>query len=334
MTIATRAVADGIDDRRDPRRPSSIIHVRVIRILARGNYPAQRAQIASPDIFQHIGRRKVDIICPILPRAFPSRTGRLANMLNRVWRSPNGARAGSIVTPGKRGKNIGHGLMFKAWIDFRILPARRMNHLHRSGRWSRASGDAVRPARSCSRHILGCEDPSRIIGGAGGGRCSEQELMGGKTRPLVGLEHIVRPTVLRRHGEVRRHDIFGIVDVSELQLRSRACTGAGDIPGAVHLTNSIRVRVAHLRKSLVGVAQVVLVRQGDRRRLCHARRRIFVEPIPGLDVVLRRIRRSAAPLFRSARRRTQAVEQIVRRSIFLNDHNDVLKARDLRRSQH
>src|SRR5580700_5733111 len=158
--------------------------------------------------------------------------------------------------------------------------------------------------------------------------------MGRKTRPLVGLEHIVRPAVLSRHGEVRGDDVLGIVDVSELKLRPGAGACASDVAGTVHLANSFRIRVAHRRESLMGVAQIVLVRKRDGAGLGDARSGILIQPVAGLDVVLRRGRGGAAPVFGSARGRAQAIKQIVGRAVFLDDHNNVLKACDLCRSHY
>src|SRR5262249_27315123 len=71
-SVAVIIVPDGIDNGCDPRRPASVAPTRVIRILGRGNDPADGTKLAVGDILQDIGRPKVDIVVPLRSRAVAS----------------------------------------------------------------------------------------------------------------------------------------------------------------------------------------------------------------------------------------------------------------------
>src|SRR5579862_4432320 len=147
--------------------------------------------------------------------------------------------------------------------------------------------------------------------------------MSRKAGPLVGLKHVVRPAVLRGEIKVRLQNTAGIGDEFELRL-GRANTGARDITGSIHLASSSGgAGVAHLDESRMGVAQIVLVRQGNGSGTNRATSGVLVQPVVGLNIVLGTGGRGAAKCLR-IRRRAQPLEEIVGSTVFLNNHNDML----------
>ena len=77
------------------------------------------------------------------------------------------------------------------------------------------------------------------------------------------------------------------------------------------------------------MAEVVGVGEGDCGGLRDARGGGLVEPMGGLDIVLRVNGPHVTCLGRAKRRRAEPLEEIVRRAVFLEDHDDVFEARDL-----
>src|SRR5215831_2891690 len=115
-----------------------------------------------------------------------------------------------------------------------------------------------------------------------------------KTWPLVSLKHEVGPTVLPSQREIRVQRPRGVVD--ELKLRF-GWTGAGarDSGSAIHLAAGCGcIHIALGRERLVRVTEIVGVSQGNRSRLGYAGGRSLVQPVAGLNVVLRGSRRCAA----------------------------------------
>ena len=77
------------------------------------------------------------------------------------------------------------------------------------------------------------------------------------------------------------------------------------------------------------MTQIVIICQGDWPGVNHATGKVLVQPVSRLDVVLRSVRRSAAAMGRPERRPAQSLKKVIRRAVFLDDHNDVLKSLDL-----
>src|SRR6516165_1899330 len=78
---------------------------------------------------------------------------------------------------------------------------------------SRGRGASTITSRD--RRIFRCEI-SVVVVICGWSRCrSKQELMRGKAWPLVGLEHIVPPTIGLDETQIRLHRTRGIVDIPE-----------------------------------------------------------------------------------------------------------------------
>ena len=151
-----------------------------------------------------------------------------------------------------------------------------------------------------------------------------------ETGTLIGLEHIIRPAVLRRHRKIRVQDAGPVIDESKLRLLGTAA-GAGNLARSIHTAHArSRVGVAHLDKRGVRVAQIVPIRQSDGGRLRDSAGGAVVDPVGGLDIVLRRARRAATGTRGSVRGKAQSVKQIVRSPVFLHDHHDVLKRGNLR----
>src|SRR6516165_4485747 len=112
--------------------------------------------------------------------------------------------------------------------------------------------------------------------------------MSGKAGSLIGLEHIVGPTILRREFEVRIQNASRIVH--ELELRSGwTGAGAGNIARAIHPAAGI-----HTEERSVCMTEVVGISQWDRLWISCPGRRIFIEPPRGGNVVLARPRCCAA----------------------------------------
>jgi hypothetical protein len=112
------------------------------------------------------------------------------------------------------------------------------------------------------------------------------------------------------HGEVGIHYFFGIVDVLKLRFRIGAGAAALDIVGAVYFAGSAGVDVAHGDEGGVGVAEIVLVRECYGSWLGDAGGGILVDPVAGLNIVLRSVRRGAASLGGAARGGAQALKKI------------------------
>ena len=84
-------------------------------------------------------------------------------------------------------------------------------------------------------------------------------------------------------------------------------------------------RIAFLEPARVAVIEAVAIveRRGNGRM--KASRGRPVQPLAGLNVVLRVVWRRAAGIAVA-----QSVEQVIRCAVFLKYHNNVLKSRDLR----
>ena len=73
--------------------------------------------------------------------------------------------------------------------------------------------------------------------------------------------------------------------------------------------------------------------QRDWQWLRHTRRRVLVQPVAGLDVVLRCIWGCAARFACTKGWMAQTLEKVVRCPVLLDDHDDMLETRDLRVSE-
>src|SRR5580692_11216928 len=143
--------------------------------------------------------------------------------------------------------------------------------------------------------------------------------MGWKTRPLIRLEHVVRPTESRREIEIGIQNTGSVTHEAEggvLWTRRRA----GDFCGAVHSAGSrVRIGIAHSDECRMSVAHIVFAckSKGDRLRCPGGRG--FVEPVSRLYVVLRSSRQRAAAGRASVRSGAEPLEKIIRSAIFLDN---------------
>src|SRR5215471_8251306 len=145
-------------------------------------------------------RCEVHIVQPLRTLTGPTRPSRLADMGDRIRCRPDGARAGRIVSPGKRRRqDVGNGLMFEARIYVRVFNTGRrrvgigMNQLDPGRCIGYASRALIRDV-----HVLGGEDAHAVVGRAGRRGTSKNEL---KTWALIGLEHDVSESILSRRSE-------------------------------------------------------------------------------------------------------------------------------------
>ena len=77
------------------------------------------------------------------------------------------------------------------------------------------------------------------------------------------------------------------------------------------------------------MVQIVGISQKNGQRLRDTGRRVFVQPVAGLNVVLGCIRSCAARFACTKGWMAQTLEKIVRCPVLLNDHDDMLETRDL-----
>ena len=206
-------------------------------------------------------------------------------MINRIRRRPQRTRRWCVILPAHVDvvEKVGHGFMVEAGIDgFRL--AVRFNQLHRRSRGGNASADRGVIDRRLV-HILSIERAYGIVGRAGRRSSSENKLMRGKTRPLIGLKHVIRPPVRGRQAEVGIQ-YPAVAHVPELRF-ARASSGAGIARGSVHLAGPGGVHVAHGSERLVRVGEIVVVGEQDRGWVRGAGGRRIVQPFAGLNVILR-----------------------------------------------
>src|SRR5579864_2389147 len=160
-----------------------------------------------------------------------------------------------------------------------------------------------------------------VLSAAGGRGSAEDELVRRETWAFIGLEHVVGPAIRSCQGEIRVQVPAGVVDKLELRV-SGTSAAARDAGRAIHQAVPGCWAVIALRDpGSMRVAQIVGVRQRNRARLNHAAGRSLVQPVAGLDVVLRRCWRGAA----NAGRGAETLKKVIRRAVFLKDYNDVLK---------
>src|SRR5260370_24310898 len=124
-----------------------------------------------------------------------------------------------------------------------------------------APGGGVGAGIRGQKHIFRGEE---IACGRWRGGCGDDELVSGKAGTLIGLKHAVRESVRLGNLEVRL-DVGG-VHVLELRVGRRATDRAGlatdgDLVGAVHFS-----AVVHGDKSRVGMAEDIVVGEGDGRK--------------------------------------------------------------------
>ena len=73
--------------------------------------------------------------------------------------------------------------------------------------------------RTGSRHVLRGKNAGGIVGCAWRRRSPKDELMSGKTGPLIGLEHVVGPSILGGELQIGGHHSARVIDISGLRLR-------------------------------------------------------------------------------------------------------------------
>src|SRR5437763_12472430 len=108
-----------------------------------------------------------------------------------------------------------------------------------------------------------------------------------KTSALIGLEHVVPPTVLGHNGQIRIQDAGRIIHIYELRLWRANTMSTADIGGTIHPAVSGWVHITHCYEANVVVTEIVATGQCDGRGLRHARGRSLVHPVACLNVVLR-----------------------------------------------
>lgn len=158
--------------------------------------------------------------------------------------------------------------MIDAGINWRIegfVFARGANYGNGRTRWRRAAG-----SQSNLDNVVRYEYTGSIIGRTGSRSAAEKKLMGRETGTLVGLEHIVRKTVLRRQIEVWIHDSRGIVDICKLWPGGASSAATINVCRAIHQAGSGGAKIAHRNKSAVIMIQIVAIGQRDGNRLSRA----------------------------------------------------------------
>src|SRR5215469_18039605 len=146
-------------------------------------------------------RCEVHIVQPLRTLTGPTRPSRLADMGNRIRCRPDGARAGRIISPGKRRRqDVGNGLMFEARIYVRVFNTGRrrvgigMNELDPGRDIGYASRARILDSLH-DLHVLGGENAHAVVARAGRRGTSKIEWWGGKTWALIGLEHEVGESI-------------------------------------------------------------------------------------------------------------------------------------------
>src|SRR5437588_9158735 len=111
-------------------------------------------------------------------------------MLDGVGRAPQPSRAWRVITPAHLCsiEEIAKRLMVETGIDLllRLFDAFGVDQLHRTLRRRDTAVDRIVVLRIFRR-----ERASVIIGRTRCRRAAEKKLMGGETRALIGLEHVV-----------------------------------------------------------------------------------------------------------------------------------------------
>lgn len=133
-----------------------------------------------------------------------------------------------------------------------VFVALRTHQLYESSRWSDTPADIKRI--EIARAVLRDEKPAGCRGCGGSG---DDELVSGKTRALIGLEHPVAESILLGHLKVGLN--LGWIDVLELWVRRGAdLTGNLDSIRPIH-----SAAVVHGYKRRMRMTQVIV---GTQRR--------------------------------------------------------------------
>src|SRR5580765_5085720 len=94
---------------------------------------------------------------------------------------------------------------------------------------------------------------------------SKQVLMRRKAGTLVGLEHVVSPTIGVDQIQVGLHGAVGIIDIPKCSLfRTRLTIRIAPYAfSAVHLADTAAVEITHVEEGVVFVPEVVADTEGD-----------------------------------------------------------------------
>ena len=197
--------------------------------------------------------------------------------------------------------------MFETRINMLIFVSRWIDQIYVILRRSGAASveGRIRRARGILRHKRGAAH--RRYGSAG-----QDVLMGREAGALVGLKHAIGESEAFGELKIRSHETG--IDILELRI----CAGGRavwlakkqfDLVGAVHLSVVIHLRKRYMRvvEVIAGIGFGVVVQIG-RRQLDHLSVRVDASV---LNVRTRCNQRGV-------------LKQIIRRSIFLVDHDDVL----------
>ena len=115
----------------------------------------------------------------------------------------------------------------------------------------------------------------------------------------------------------------------------RAGAGAIVICAAVHPAgSSLRVQVAHVSEPKMCVVGIVNIIERDSGGIGGTAGGCVIQPVAGLNVVLGAGRTGAAGATVAEWRGAQALKKIIWTAVFLDDHDDVLKTRDLAVGEH
>jgi hypothetical protein len=196
--------------------------------------------------------------------------------------------------------------MLKARKNVRVNDALRIDHGN-IGSGARLASHATRPA--IRYEIAG------MIVSLRWGRCRpEQELMRRVTIPLVGLEHIVCPTIGLDEIEIRLHCTRGIIDITKLRFGWAALRAfcAFYVCSSVHRARAGSGLVAHCEEGSMIMSKIITKAELDGPRIGRAG---AVDPSRRLNVVLPGPWIGAAHAWGCA----QSIEQVVRRAVFLDD---------------
>src|SRR6516165_8706976 len=149
---------------------------------------------------------------PITARTSPA--GRNTNVRDRIWSHPNSAISSdhSIINPRYplRFEKIGERPALETGKDIREYDAFRIDLGYCDSR-----GRGASTITSRDRRIFRCEI-SVVVVIRRRCRCrAKQELMRGKACPLVGLEHIVSPTIGLDEIQIWIQHARGIINIPE-----------------------------------------------------------------------------------------------------------------------
>src|SRR5262245_23816735 len=101
-----------------------------------------------------------------------------------------------------------------------------------------------------------------------------------KAGTLVGLEHVVSPTIGMDQIQVGLHGTVGIIDIPEGSLCRTLLTVriAPYVFSAVHVADTAAVEIAHVEEGVVLVPEVVADAERNGVRIGGAGRRRVVQP--------------------------------------------------------